>query len=607
MGDNSNRDVKEEVRLRSDIVETIGRYVPLKKAGARYKALCPFHKEKTPSFVVDPNKQAYHCFGCDAGGDVFDFVMQQENVSFPEALRILADRAGVPYEPGKSGVSQEYSQKSSLYKLHEALAHYYNETLRKDPAAKIARDYLTERDLEAAIDLFQIGFAPPQPHAVTQWAEQASYPMALLEKAGVLLPSDRGGAPYDRFKGRLMFPIRDEQGRVVGFSGRILDQSSPAKYVNSPETPLFKKSRVLYGLDRARQKMTDARQALVCEGQIDVIRCHLAGFTTAVAPQGTALTEGHARLLKRYADEIVMVFDADTAGQNAVLRCAEPLLREGLTMRVVMMPAGEDPDTLIRARGIEALGERIEGALSLVAFHVQLLEARGELASQAGRLRATRAVLETIQHAPSAVQREQHVREASQRLDISEEALRQDMMRMIRPARPARDSDAQEKPSASALKSYPPNETALIELMMAHPEVLDLVSQYLSPEAITHATCRTLIQAILTLPEVDEQQLTRTLSEQDEECRRLASRIRMSTFRRVDGEEVSCIHAAQDMILKLRIQQLERELQSCLARMKSAAPEERRHLHNESAQLMVLKKRLQEGWKTAQPILDLDE
>jgi len=598
----SNKDVIEDIRLHSDIVETIERYVPLKKAGGRYKACCPFHKEKTPSFHVDPAKQFFHCFGCGAGGDVFSFVMQYENVEFPEAARILAERAGIRFEQSRDEERpSDGIDKSSLYRLHEELAQFYADALAKHPAAEGARAYVKERDLEGALADFQLGFAPPPPGSVTEWAKSKKHAAVLLQKAGVLLPNDRGGPPYDRFKGRLMFPIRDEQGRVVGFSGRILDQSSPAKYVNSPETPLFKKSRILYGLDRARQEMTNERRAIICEGQIDVIRCHLAGIRAAVAPQGTALTDAHALLLKRYADEIVLVFDSDTAGQNAALRGAEVLLQAGLTVRIAALPAEEDPDSILRKQGAESFSSLINAASSLVTFHLGVLRERGEMDTQAGQLRCARAVLESIAHAPSAIQREQYVREAAEQLRTSEEALRHDMMSVLRPGR-ARDPDEQTPTPAPA---YPAHEVGLIELLIAHPEVIDMVNQYVPPEAITDEDCRRIIETIMVHPEPEHLNVVSLMADAGDGCRRLAARLQMSA-RAVNGEEVSCTRAAQDIILALRIKLLDRHIRDCLARMKTARNGEKKQWINESAQLTVLKKRMQQGWDAALPILDLE-
>lgn len=604
--DGSRKDQIEDIRLKSDIVETVGRYVPLKKAGNRFKACCPFHKERTPSFHVDPDKQLFHCFGCGAGGDVFSFVMQYERVEFMEAARILAERAGIQFERQERTESGPKQDKAALYHLHEQLASFYHETLKNDPSAQSARDYLSERTLDDAINEFQLGFAPPQLNQLTQWAEKQHVARAQLELAGVLLPSDRGGPPYDRFKGRLMFPIRDEQGRVVGFSGRILDQSSRAKYVNSPETLLFKKSRLLYGLDRARQPMVDSRRALICEGQIDVIRCHLAGYTTAVAPQGTALTEAHALLLKRYADEVILLFDADTAGQTAALRGAEALLQAGLTVRIAALPKDSDPDTLISEQGAGVFEQYIEEALSLIAFHVRVLKERDDIESAAGKLRAAKALLETIQHAASAVQRESFLSEAADLLDTPIDALREDMRKIIRPsARSARTEEQPPPPAPQTSGSYPPDELGLIELMIAHPEVLDLVNQFVPPEAIRDDTCRQIIEAIMALPELEGGQLMQALDDKPEACRRLAATTQM-TARTIASDEVSCVNAAQDIILRLRIRLLEQEIKDNMKKLSEAAPADRRLLNNETAHLMMLKKKLQQGWATALPIFELE-
>lgn len=603
--DGSRKDQIEDIRLKSDIVETVGRYVPLKKAGNRFKACCPFHKERTPSFHVDPDKQLFHCFGCGAGGDVFSFVMQYERVEFMEAARILAERAGIRFEQKERTEPGPKQDKAALYRVHEQLASFYHETLQSDPSAQPARDYLSARTLDDAINEFQLGFAPPHLNQLTQWAETQHVSRAQLELAGVLVPSDRGGPPYDRFKGRLMFPIRDEQGRVVGFSGRILDQSSRAKYVNSPETMLFKKSRLLYGLDRARQPMVDSRRALICEGQIDVIRCHLAGYATAVAPQGTALTEAHALLLKRYADEVILLFDADTAGQTAALRGAEALLQAGLSVRIAALPNDSDPDTLISDEGADAFERHIEAALSLIAFHVRVQQARDDIASPAGKLRAAKALLETIQYAASAVQRESFLSEAAALLDTPIEALREDMRKIVRPGARNASTEQTSPPAPQMSNSYPPDELALIELMIAHPEVLDLVNQFVPPEAIRDDTCRQIIEAIMSLPELEGGQLMQALDDKPETCRRLAATIQM-TARTIASDEVSCVNAAQDIILRLRIRLIEQEIKDNMKKLSEAAPADRRLLNNETAHLMMLKKKLQQGWATALPIFELE-
>ena len=305
-----SKDVIEQIRNANDVAEVIGSYFQLKRAGGSFKALCPFHKEKSPSFHVNPQRQIYHCFGCGAGGDVFRFIMQYENVDFGTAARILGERVGmrIEWSEGDGGAD---SNKGELYKIHEEVAAIYQRALLEMDAAQRARAYLKERDLgDDVVRDFLIGYAPDRRDSLVQWSRKKKLPLQLLEAAG-LISHTEDGQPYDRFRNRLMFSIRDELGRVIAFSGRIMEKDvKVAKYVNSPETPLFRKGRVLYALDRARRNIMDARTAILCEGQIDVIRCHMAGFTTAVASQGTALTEDHARLLKRYADSVVVVLDA---------------------------------------------------------------------------------------------------------------------------------------------------------------------------------------------------------------------------------------------------------------------------------------------------------
>ena len=324
--------ILDQVRQSSDIVEVIGSYFPLKQAGANYRALCPFHKEKTPSFNVNPQKQIWHCFGCGAGGNVFTFVMKYENLGFTDVVRRLAERSGIrlEFEEARGPKDSRQDQKEALLKLHEGAAAFFHQMLMKDKSADPARGYLKKRNISADIaKRWQLGYSPDAWDGLIQWAASKKYPVELVELGGLALRRDRGEGFYDRFRGRLMFPIRDEQGRVVGFSGRILiDAKDQPKYVNSPETPIFQKGKILFALDKAKRAILNEKFAVVCEGQVDTISCHEAGLANVVAPQGTALTEHHARILKRYAEEVVLMLDSDEAGQNATVRSAEPRLQD---------------------------------------------------------------------------------------------------------------------------------------------------------------------------------------------------------------------------------------------------------------------------------------
>ena len=333
----------EEIRAASDIVDVIAGYLgPLKRAGANFVALCPFHREKSPSFNVNPSRQIFHCFGCHKGGDVFTFVKEYENLSFIEAVRRLAERARIVIEfEDNPHAKQQRGEKESLLHLHEEICKRWQTALANDAGGQIARDYLAKRGVSAeAVKLFRLGYAPEAWDDTVNWAKSKSFDLALVEKGGLIIRKEGSDRFYDRFRGRLMFPICDEQGRVIGFSGRVLSgDEKTAKYVNSPETPIFTKGRVIFGLDKSRRAVADADCAIICEGQLDLIACFMAGVKNVVAPQGTALTADHCRILKRYGDEVVLCFDSDNAGQNAAVRSLDILLASGLAIRVATVPA----------------------------------------------------------------------------------------------------------------------------------------------------------------------------------------------------------------------------------------------------------------------------
>ena len=584
----------EDIRARSDIVDVVGAYLQLKRAGGAFRALCPFHKEKTPSFHVNPQRQIFHCFGCGEGGDVFKFVMKYENVDFLAAAQMLAQRAGIRLElEAARGGREGGVDKDALFRVHEDVAQLYHRCLLDEKHGAAARTYLAGRELslETAKE-FLIGYAPDRWDTLLLWAEKKKIPIPLLAAAGLVLAKD-GGGHYDRFRHRLMFSIRDELGRVVAFSGRVMDpQDKTAKYVNSPETALFKKGRILFALDRARRAIADERRAILCEGQIDCIRCQLAGFTNVVASQGTALTEDHARLLKRYADEVLIVLDADTAGQNAALRAAEVLLGAGLSIRIAALPAGEDPDSLIRKQGKTAFQRVLTGAVSALEFQAGVLRARGELGSEAGQARGARAVLDLIARAPTAVQRDLLLRQAAELLRISEDALRQDLRRLNRG--PTRETEtAPSKPIA-----HPVDEIRLLELLAHHPEVTELVRHHLSPQHFSDPDCRTLFAKLLPKPA----DLNAELTDEREECQRLAAQI-LAAPDRLEGKTYTPEFDAHGLILKICRAFLERERGAKQKELGDAQGLATAQLGREILQLTMDIKTLQQGWEKAELLL----
>ena len=427
----------EKVRRASDLVEVAGAIVQLRRVGTNFRGLSPFKKEKTPSFYVHPDKQFFKCFSSGSGGDVFRFIMMTEGLDFPAAVRRLAERAGVAVEDeagggGKGGGDGgSGAERERLRQIHAALALHWRDLLASDPAAAEARTYLKEREIPLEwITRFGLGFAPAAWTATLDWGKKSGYTEEEMIASGVALRA-QSGRVYDRFRNRLMFPILDEGGRVIAFSGRVLAGAGPEepKYVNSPETVIFKKGRVLFGFDRARRAMAEAGRAIVVEGQLDVLRSQAAGFTETVAPLGTGFTEEHAKLIGRFAKEIVICLDADAAGDRAAGRLGGVLVEGGqgwgglakaeLGVKVVRLPAGDDPDSLIRKGGAEAFRGKLDEAVDFLDFFVDW-QTKQEGESPGGRRRVVEAVAKLLGLVGSAVSRAGLVVRAASRLGLGE-------------------------------------------------------------------------------------------------------------------------------------------------------------------------------------------
>jgi DNA primase len=489
----------EQIRAASDIVEVIGAYVPLKRAGANFVANCPFHKEKTPSFNVNPQRQIFHCFGCHKGGDVFTFVKDYENISFMEAVRRLAERARIPLEFEQSpGQEKVRFVKETLFTIHEQITQRWQAVLANDAAGQGAREYLAKRGVpDEAVKLFRLGCAPDAWDDTVNWAKSKGHDLATVEQAGLIIRKDSEGGGlarfYDRFRGRLMFPICDEQGRVIGFSGRVLSgDEKTAKYVNSPETLLFHKGRVIFGLDKSRRALLDASTAIICEGQLDLIACFMAGVQNVVAPQGTALTGEHCRILKRYANEVVLCFDSDTAGQNATLRALDDLLASGLAIRVATVPAPHDPDSFIREHGGEAFRSLIAGARSFFDYLLERLCRENDLRSDRGRAVIVHGMGETVLKTGDAVLLDACARKTAQVLGVGVEAVRAEFKK----AHPgSRANLAAAEPDAVAELPRPSaHEFWLLRLVLQDDTLLDWTIGHLDLAWVEHPVVRHVLE-----------------------------------------------------------------------------------------------------------------
>jgi DNA primase len=486
----------EQIRAASDIVDVIGSYLPLKRAGANFVALCPFHREKSPSFNVNPHRQIFHCFGCHKGGDVFAFVKEFENIDFPEAVRRLADRAKIPLEYDKNpGEQQSRHLKERLLQIQEQIAQRWQNALANEASGQIARDYLAKRGVpDEAIKLFRLGSAPDLWDDTVNWAKSKGHELALVEQAGLILHKQDGDGFYDRFRGRLMFPICDEQGRIIGFSGRVLSgDEKTAKYVNSPETPVFTKSKVFFGLDKSKRAVLEAGYAIVCEGQLDLIACYMAGVQNVVAPQGTAFTAEHARILRRYVEEVVLCFDSDEAGQNATVRSLDSLLASGLAVRVAMVPAPHDPDSYIKASGGGAFKQLIERAEGFFDYYLNRLCATNEVTTDKGRLAVLRGMAEAVHKTGNGVLIDKYAQKTALRLGVTPDAVRTEFRRLSR-AKPPTSEAAEPPVEESAGPQRPSNhEYWLLKLLLLHDDLVAWAAAHLDPGWMQHSAARQIV------------------------------------------------------------------------------------------------------------------
>jgi DNA primase len=420
----------EQIAAANDIVEVIGSYFPLKRAGANFKALCPFHQEKTPSFVVSPSRQTFHCFGCGAGGSVFRFVMDYEHTDFPSAVRKLATRVGITVVETRAAQDEDrrYEARRTLLKLHADAAEWFHENLLKRDVGETARKYLKQRGITGEIAKnWQLGYAPDEWDAFGSWARAQGYPTRDLITSGLAKTRDDAESAqversraYDRFRGRIMFPICNDVGEVIAFSGRLLKEAEgAAKYLNSPETPLFRKGSVLFGLHKTKRALIEANCAVVCEGQLDLISLFEAGITNVVAPQGTAFTENQARVLKRFVNEVILCFDADTAGQKAAERSLDALLQNDLIVRVAEIPAGEDPDSLVRREGKEPFESRVGGARDFFDYWIERETTGVDLGSLGVKMQLARSLAETVSRVRDPLMRGEVVNKVSARLGVA--------------------------------------------------------------------------------------------------------------------------------------------------------------------------------------------
>ena len=513
----------DEVRAATDIVEVVGEYVRLKRRGSNYIGLCPFHQEKTPSFNVNPEMGIFKCFGCGSGGDGFRFLMQVENIGFVEAVRSLADRAGITL-PESQEEHREQSESESIHNALRFAGRFFFDQLTQTEEGKPALEYLTQRGFTpATIKKYGLGYAPLGWDALLTAAGKEPIKAEMLEKAGLVIPRKDGSGHYDRYRDRVIFPIFSHVGKVIGFGGRILKPADDQpKYINSPETRVYHKSRVLYGLYQAKRAIRKREEVLLVEGYTDVISLHQSGIDHAVATSGTALTAEQIKMIKRYAQRVLVLYDADSAGANAALRGIDLLLEKGLTVYALELPEGDDPDSYVREHGGLAFEEYLQTKRKdFVQFIYDISHRNGQWDTPEGQGRVTRSIVESIALMPDATMHEPFIRRASHVLKVPDiplfetlsECLRNRKHKRSRSA-PAAQPEAPPLPDPEAyfsqesqapvepLRMPLPEEKMLLRLMLDHgAPLVEFIMGNMAMEEFTPGPVRHTIDAILSMYE----------------------------------------------------------------------------------------------------------
>jgi len=556
-----NAGTVDAIRERVDIVELVREYVPaLKKAGRTWKACCPFHGEKTPSFTVNQEKGLFYCFGCQTGGDAFAFVMKLEGLSFNEAAEKLAQRAGVEWKP-RASLSKDETERQEIKRALEFARSFYHKTLLTAPGAARAREYLSKRGLKPeTVEKFALGFAPDSSDFFTQAAQRSGYREETLLRAGLTGRNDTGRV-WDYFRGRVLFPIQNHRGEMSGFGGRVLGDGEP-KYLNSPETPVFSKSRVLFGISHAGPAIRKAGRALVLEGYMDVIACHQFGVNTAVAPLGTALGLEHARIIKRYCESALLLFDPDTAGIRAALKGAQILTEAGLFVKVGSLPEGLDPDEYLLKYGEEKFAAQLDAAQDAIAFHAQiLLSGMKTPLSPQDKTRAADALMETVALHPDPIVRGEWTKFVTDRLGVSETTLTQRLSKKrAENAQPVSRFAAKTAAPPPPEPEIPANERDLVRFSLYSPCAVKL-AQNLEEREFVSARAFALLRGIMKLVSegAAEQSVAAALAERMPECAGLVARLATEPAPKSfepERDMADCARNVRRLYLKRRYAQL---------------------------------------------------
>ena len=595
-----SEDVINQIRDRIDIAEIVGQHVSLTRAGQNLKGLCPFHQEKSPSFTVSPSRQIFHCFGCGAGGNVFTFLTRITGASFPETVRELGRKVGIEVQDTASQPGPLAAQTARIEKLNQAAAAWFQQNLREERSGAEAREYLAGRGIaQATIDRFGIGLAPAEWDGLIRSLSKQGFTQPELASAGLTIARDSGSGFYDRFRARVMFTITDLRKRVVGFGGRVLGEGTP-KYLNSPDTPLFKKGHTLFALDVAREAVARTKTVIVVEGYFDAIALHQAGLTHTVATLGTALTPEHIQVLRRFASKVVLLFDPDAAGVRAALRGLDLFVNSGLGVKVVTLPAGDDPDTYVRKEGSEAFGRLEERAPSLLDFSLEHSLKTAEASTIEGRIRAVDEVLRILQKSEHPIEREERIRLVAERLGINQQRLIERYPALLKQDGRRPTAPPAEPAAAQSYKGVPEERDLVYMLLHGHLAPADI--RRLRPDSFSIAACRIVVEKAMAHLEQDGRVGLRRLLDtivDDPDCGSLATELSMREehFDDVRAHVQGCL----DTLDRKRAEKVLRELTAQL----KAAEREGRADDARALNAQVNELRMQKAGRPASGILSL--
>lgn len=558
-----------EIRERNNIVEVISEYVTLKKSGRSFKALCPFHKEKTPSFMVDPAKQLYHCFGCLEGGNVFTFVMKMDNLDFPEAVKALADRVGYTIRFEQTARERELaSRRGRLYEAHQQAVDFYNYILARTEEGREAREYLKSRGYgPRIIEFFRLGYALPRRDGLMNYLYKKGFKADELVETGLALEKE-GRRLIDRFRSRVMFPIFDIKGRAIAFGGRVLRESDTPKYMNSPENPTYHKSSTLYGLSWAKGEIVKTEQALVVEGYTDVISLYQAGMKNTVATCGTAFTSNHLHLLNRFTDKVVLVFDADAAGKTAAERGLELLGESEVDIFVASLPPDSDPADFVTTHGRDGFEDLLQKAVPLVDFCLEQILADYDLEDLRQLVKASRKALPIVAALPDAVAQETYLKKLAQRLNVSFDSLFLELKKGSSRAREAVSVDASFGTSLSAQEVA---EMEVLKFLLRCPKAIAANLPELREEYFTVADCRELF--VILRRRINEKvpvgDVADLLTNVSERLQKLISKLMIEPL--FSGDEAEYF---KELSSKLKEFELQRQISSLKTKLERLSPVE---------------------------------